>query len=252
MTGVQTCALPISVTLLEMVGAYGAIANDGLVRTPRLVTQIETASGHVLERFAAQGPQALTRRDARNLLDMMRGVVDRGTGKDLRGMGVTGDLAGKTGTTQRYADGWFIAMHPGLVVGVWVGFNDQRVAFRSMATGAGGATALPVVGAFLRRVQDSLPDRRFPGPAVYEDPYAGDEPEAPAGPDLTGDAAPEWTPPEDDYTPAEPVETPIEQPEPDQPRLRSEIGPTDRRAAPAGPTRPIRSLGGAAVGDRKD
>ncbi len=240
------------VTLLEMVGAYGAIANDGLVRTPRLVTQIETASGHVLERFAPEGPQALTRRDARNLLDMMRGTIDRGTGKALRGMGATGDLAGKTGTTQRYADGWFIAMHPGLVVGVWVGFNDQRVAFRSMASGAGGATALPVVGAFLRRVQDSLPDRRFPGPAVYEDPYAGDEPEAPAGPDLTGDAAPEWTPPEDDYTPAEPVETPIVRPEPDQPRLRSEIGPSERRPAASGQTRQIRPLNGAEIGDRKE
>ena len=143
---------------------------------------------------------------------MMRGVIDRGTGKALRGMGATGDLAGKTGTTQRHADGWFIAMRPGIVVGAWVGFNDQRVVFRSMATGAGGETALPVVGAFLRRVQDSLPDRRFPGPAVYDDPYADDptpEP-APAGPDLTGDAAPEWTPPEDDWTPPEPQATPIE------------------------------------------
>ncbi|HEX9953141.1 MAG TPA: transglycosylase domain-containing protein [Rubricoccaceae bacterium] len=241
------------VTLLEMVGAYGAIANDGLVRAPRLVTQIETAGGHVLERFAGEGPQALTRRDARLLLDMMRGTIDRGTGKDLRGMGVTGDLAGKTGTTQRYADGWFIAMRPGIVVGAWVGFNDQRVAFRSMATGAGGATALPVVGAFLRRVQGSLPDVRFPGPDVYDDPYADEAPEdAPDGPELAGDAAPEWTPPEDDWTPPEPVETPVEKPEPDTPRLRSDIGPSDRRPPPGGSIRPIRPLGGAPVGDPKE
>ncbi len=220
------------VTLLEMVGAYGAIANDGLVRTPRLVTRIETAAGQTLATFAPEGPQALTRRDARQLLDMMRGVIDRGTGTDLRAMGATGDLAGKTGTTQRYADGWFIAMRPGIVVGAWVGFNDQRVAFRSMATGAGGKTALPVVGAFLRRIQDGLPDVRFPSPTVYDDPYADDAPDdaPPEAPDLSGDAAePDWSPPSDDYTPTETPEPPVERPEADRPRLRSDIGPTDRQ-----------------------
>ena len=149
------------VTLLEMVSAYATIANDGLQRAPRLVTRIETASGTVLETFGGGGNQALTRRDARQLLDMLRGVVDRGTGRDLRTMGATGDLAGKTGTTQRYADGWFVAMRPGLAVGAWVGFNDQRVTWRSKQTGEGSKTSLPVVGDFLVRVQDGLPDVSF-------------------------------------------------------------------------------------------
>ena len=152
------------VTLLEMVSAYSTIANDGLRRVPRLVTHIETASGTVLETFGGQGEQALTRRDARLLLDMMRGVIDRGTGRDLREMGATGDLAGKTGTTQDYADGWFIAMRPGLAVGAWVGFSDQRVTWRSKETGEGSQTALPVVGDFLLRVQGRLPDASFPPP----------------------------------------------------------------------------------------
>jgi penicillin-binding protein 1A len=244
------------VTLLEMVGAYGTIANDGLRRTPRLVSRIETASGQVLETFAGEGVQALTRRDARQLIDMMRGVVDRGTGTDLRAMGATGDLAGKTGTTQRYADGWFIGMRPGVVVGAWVGFNDQRVAFRSMATGAGGATALPVVGAFLRRIQDALPDVRFPGPSTFEDPYATAAPPDDSTfrdePDLADDAAPEWAPAEDPWDPAEEPEPDVEQPEADRPGLRSDIEPAGRiRPIRPPPGRVIRPLD-APTGDPKD
>ena len=153
------------VTLLEMVSAYGTVANDGLRRVPRLVERIETAGGTVLETFGGQGEQALTRRDARNLLHMMRGVIDRGTGRDLREMGATGDLAGKTGTTQGYADGWFIAVRPGLAVGAWVGFSDQRVTWRSKETGEGSRTALPVVADFLVP-RPGPPARRLVPPAA--------------------------------------------------------------------------------------
>ena len=152
------------VTLLEMVSAYGTAANEGLRRAPRLVTRIETAAGHVLHTAGGGGRQALTSRDARYLVDMLRAAVDRGTGRDLRALGATGDLAGKTGTTQRYADGWFIALRPGLAVGAWVGFNDPRVTFRSKATGEGSRTALPVVADFLVRVQDRLPPATLPTP----------------------------------------------------------------------------------------
>ena len=145
-------------------GRYATIANDGLRRSPQVVTRIETASGQVLDRFGGAGRQVLTRRDAGHLVQMLRAAVDRGTGQDLRRLGATGDLAGKTGTTQGYADGWFIAMRPGLAVGAWVGFNDQRVTFRSKATGEGSKTALPIVANFLARVQDRLPEGSLPTP----------------------------------------------------------------------------------------
>lgn len=213
------------VTLLEMVSAYGTIANDGLRRVPRLVTRIETASGTVLETFGGQGEQALTRRDARQLLDMMRGVIDRGTGRDLRTMGATGDLAGKTGTTQNYADGWFIAMRPGLAVGAWVGFNDQRVTWRSKQTGEGSKTALPVVADFLVRVQDRLPDTSFPPPpGRYADldwDADGDSTlvDAPDVSDVT-DEDYEFSYGEDPYTPA-PIDLPeVDRPEAERPALR--------------------------------
>lgn len=160
------------VTLLEMVSAYGTIANEGLRRVPRLVTRVESASGHVLETFGGQGRQALTRSDARTLVDMMRGVVDRGTGRGIRDWGVAGDVAGKTGTTQANADGWFILMHPSLVAGSWVGFNDQQVAFRSNYWGQGAHNALFVVGHFFREYQSRLPDSRFADPPNYGQPLA--------------------------------------------------------------------------------
>jgi penicillin-binding protein 1A len=83
------------------------------------------------------------------LLDAMRGVVDRGTGAAIRSrFGIRADVAGKTGTTQDNADGWFILMHPQLVVGAWVGFNDGRVTLRSDYWGQGAHSALPIVGDF--------------------------------------------------------------------------------------------------------
>ncbi|HYE95440.1 MAG TPA: transglycosylase domain-containing protein [Rubricoccaceae bacterium] len=164
------------VTLLEMATVYGTIANDGLRRDPRLITRIETSDGRVLAEFGSSGEMVLTRREARSLLDMLRGVIRRGTGRGLAAFGIRGDLAGKTGTSQRGADGWFLAMHPELVAGAWVGFNEPTVTFRSTWWGQGGHNALLVVGDFLRRAQEigRLHDRHFPdapdyGPRFDED-----------------------------------------------------------------------------------
>ncbi len=65
-------------------------------------------------------------RAAQTLVNMMRGVIDQGTGTAIRSRyGIQADVAGKTGTTQDNTDGWFILMHPQLVVGAWVGFQRQ-------------------------------------------------------------------------------------------------------------------------------
>jgi penicillin-binding protein 1A len=77
----------------------------------------------------------------------MRGVVDKGTGVAIRSRwGISADVAGKTGTTQDNTDGWFILMHPQLVAGAWVGFNDGRITLRSDYWGQGAHSALPMVG----------------------------------------------------------------------------------------------------------
>ncbi|MCX7901811.1 MAG: penicillin-binding protein, partial [Burkholderiaceae bacterium] len=79
-------------------------------------------------------------------------VVDRGTGRGIRSVyGIGADVAGKTGTSQHNADGWFILMHPQLVAGAWVGFNDPRVTMRSDYWGQGAHNALRVVGDFMQQ-----------------------------------------------------------------------------------------------------
>ncbi len=140
------------VTLKEMVSAYGTIANGGGYIEPVLVTRIEDSHGQVLEEFAPAVPElALSPSLAYSLLDVMRGVIDRGTGSSIRRrFGIRADVAGKTGTTQDNADGWIVLMHPQLVAGVWVGFNDNRVTL-SDYWGQGAHSALPIVGDFFQK-----------------------------------------------------------------------------------------------------
>jgi len=143
------------VTLKEMVASYATIANDGLYVEPQMVTRIENRNGDVLAEFAPAPPErALDAEADKTLLDTMRNVVTRGTGASIRTrFGVRGDVAGKTGTTQDNADGWFILMQPALVAGAWVGFDDGRVTLRSDYWGQGAHSALPIVGDFFQRAQ---------------------------------------------------------------------------------------------------
>ena len=142
------------VSLLEMTGAYATIASGGVRRPPVVVTHITDRDGVEVARFDTEERAVLDDEVAIDLLDMMRGVVDGGTGSQIRSsFGARGDLAGKTGTTQDGADGWFLLMRPDLVTGAWVGFDDPRVTFRSSYWGQGGHNALRVVGDFQRTAQ---------------------------------------------------------------------------------------------------
>jgi penicillin-binding protein 1A len=109
---------------------------------------------------------------------MLRGVVNGGTGTRIRSQyGIRGDLAGKTGTTQGGADGWFMLLHPDLVMGSWVGFNTPLVRFRTSYWGQGAHNALRIVGSFMQ--QASLRQASFERPGDYRMPrsrhfrYAG-------------------------------------------------------------------------------
>lgn len=141
------------VTVKEMVSAYATIANDGAYLEPRMVTSIEDHEGHVLAQFEPAEPeQALPVAADRTLIDVMRDVVNRGTGAGIRSrFGIRADVAGKTGTTQDNTDGWFILMHPQLVAGAWVGFDDGRVTLGGNYWGEGAHSALPIVGDFYQR-----------------------------------------------------------------------------------------------------
>jgi len=146
-----------NVTLLEMATSYSTLANGGLYNEPVSITRIEDRYGNVLWEATPSPSEALRERTAYTVVDMMRGVIDYGTGMRIRTQFELGDydLAGKTGTTQRSADTWFMLMHPELVSGAWVGFDDQRITFRTRWWGQGAHSALFLVGDFYRRVAQS-------------------------------------------------------------------------------------------------
>lgn len=165
------------VSLLELTTAYATFANSGIHMEPTVVTRIEDRYGNVLYEATPRPTEALSEETALTLVDMMRGGVNYGTAIRLRGQyGLQGyDLAAKTGTTQQNADGWFMIMHPDLVIGSWVGFNDRRIAFRSTWWGQGAHNAMFVTGNFMRRLSRAqLLDRviRFPDPPVVSDEEA--------------------------------------------------------------------------------
>jgi penicillin-binding protein 1A len=162
------------VTLREMVAAYGSIANGGRYVEPVLVLAVENREGTVLEAFAPPEPElAMSRSQSLRLVDVMRGVVDEGTGVAIRmRYGIDADVAGKTGTTQDNSDGWFILMHPQLVAGAWVGFNDNRVTMGD-AWGQGARSALPIVGELF---QNSLRYRWIDAQAEFDIPRPRPQP----------------------------------------------------------------------------
>ena len=197
------------VTLKEMVAAYSTIANDGRYLEPMLVTRIEDRNGVVLEEFEAKSPEtALAAPVAQTLLDVMRGVVDKGTGAGIRSrFGIRADLAGKTGTTQDNTDGWFLLMHPQLVAGAWVGFNDNRVTMGDR-WGPGAQSALPMVGEFFAQsLKTKLIDplARFAAPQEVKpvDPTLIPGNESLNGDLLNGELAPVAEPPLDQASGAE-------------------------------------------------
>jgi penicillin-binding protein 1A len=156
------------VTLLEMVSAYSTIAGGGEFHKPVLVSRILDREGKVLDTFTSDSKRVMSGKTAYDLTDMMRSVVNQGTGRAIRTQyGLRADVAGKTGTTQDNTDGWFILMHPHLVAGAWVGFNDARVTMGNSRWGEGARTALPIVGDFYRRTAHTRlvdSDARFAAP----------------------------------------------------------------------------------------
>ncbi|MEX2180156.1 MAG: PBP1A family penicillin-binding protein, partial [Gemmatimonadaceae bacterium] len=137
----------IEVTPLELVTAYAPFANGGMRVHPRLITRIEAPNGKVLWSQESVRVPAMDPRDAYEMTSMLRGAVDYGTGRVIRDHGVTGPVAGKTGTTNNGADVWFIGYTPTLVAGVWFGYDTPtQIAGRA----AGGRFAAPAWADFYK------------------------------------------------------------------------------------------------------
>ena len=142
-------------SLMDMVQAYSTFANGGNAITPKCILRIEDNNGLVLEDFTEdeekENEQILSTPECDMMNEMLKRVVNNGTAKRLRFQyGLKSDIAGKTGTTQNQSDGWFIGYTPDLVAGAWVGAEDRRIHFKSMATGQGARSALPIFGSFMK------------------------------------------------------------------------------------------------------
>jgi penicillin-binding protein 1A len=141
------------ISVFEMVGAISSFANKGTYVQPTFITRIEDKNGKVLEEFIPNSDEVFSEEKAYTMIQLMRGVVDGGTGTSLRyKYKLTNQIAGKTGTTQKNADGWFLGLTPELVAGVWVGGEDRSIHFNSMAEGQGATMALPIWGKFFSKV----------------------------------------------------------------------------------------------------
>lgn len=161
-------------SLFEMVGAYGTFANNGVFTDPIFVTRIEDRHGNLISSFTSTTSDAISEQTSYTMLQMLQYVL-RGTASRLRGAyGFTGEMGGKTGTSQENRDAWFMGVVPKLVAGVWVGGEDQSVHLRNR--GEGSALALPIYGEFMKRVYAdprlgiSQNDKfRVPAGAIYYD-----------------------------------------------------------------------------------
>ncbi|MBX2978281.1 MAG: transglycosylase domain-containing protein [Flavobacteriales bacterium] len=163
-----------SISLRELVRAYGAFAMRGQVVEPQLITKITDAQGKVLYHAkTARGKQAIAPHTAAAVTAMLQRAIDQGTGAALRSrFGITVPIAGKTGSSQDYSDAWFVAYTPGLVVGTWVGAFDPAVHFSSNL-GTGTQLALPITGYVLKEMQNNSTLRRKY--LLSFDLYAGEE-----------------------------------------------------------------------------
>lgn len=170
---VSICLGPSDITLLEMVSAYGTFVNKGVHVDPIAVLRIEDKHGNTLASFAPQKNEAINDQTAYVMIEMLKGVVEKGTAARLSYLyKVPGEKAGKTGTTNNNSDGWFIGMTPRLVAGAWVGGEERSIHLTNR--GEGAAVAMPIFANFIKKVYADpaiplKPNLTFEKPSVMPD-----------------------------------------------------------------------------------
>ncbi len=147
------CLGPCEITVGEMASAYTAFVNHGIRASHMFVTKIEDGEGNIISQFTPRMNEVISEESAHKMLYMLKAVVDGGTAGRLRfKYNLKGDLAGKTGTTNRNSDAWFMGLTPTLVNACWVGGDDRDIHFESMAMGQGATMALPIFALYMQKV----------------------------------------------------------------------------------------------------
>ncbi len=164
------CLGPCEVSVGEMVSAYTTFANNGIRVAPMFVTKIEDNEGNVVAEFQPRMNEVISSTSAYKMLVELMAVVDEGTAGRLRfRYQIPGEIGGKTGTTNRNSDAWFMGFTPQLVSGVWVGGEDRDIHFDNMQMGQGATMALPIWAYFMKKIyrDHSLP---YDSTAVFDVP----------------------------------------------------------------------------------
>ena len=151
------CLGTMDLSLYELVAAQCIFANNGVYTKPTIIERIEDRNGRVIYNAEQETEQVINSSVAYEILNLMRGVVQRGTGASLIGSynpwgGITHPTAGKTGTTQGNAVGLFMGITPDLVTGVSTGGMFKEIAFEFTSDGQGARMALPIYGYYMQKI----------------------------------------------------------------------------------------------------
>jgi penicillin-binding protein 1A len=154
----------VEISMLEMLEAYSAFLRYGNPVKPYGLLRIEDRNGNILYEYkpSEEKRKALSKETSLEMIYMLKEVVDSGTAHSLRTIfQLNGDLAGKTGTTQDNADGWFIGFTPNILAGCWVGAESPTVHFRTTTLGQGAYMALPIFAGFIGKTSADRNLRRY-------------------------------------------------------------------------------------------
>lgn len=147
------CLGPSDIKAVEMASAYTAFVNKGIRCAPLLVTRIEDNEGNIIAEFTPRTNEVISEQSATYMLEMLRAVVDQGTGGRLRHRyDFKYPAAGKTGTTNNNSDGWFVGIVPRLVTACWVGGDDRDIRLHATSVGQGASSALPIWAMYMKKV----------------------------------------------------------------------------------------------------
>lgn len=140
------------ISLFEMMQGYSMLPGRGFSVKPIFITRIEDKNGNVLETYTPKRKEVISDVTAYSVIKMMQGVMQFGTGRRIWNYDVSGEIAGKTGTTNDNADAWFIGYTPQLLAGTWVGCDDRFIRFNNTNNGQGSSAALPIWAYFYHKV----------------------------------------------------------------------------------------------------
>ncbi len=147
------CLGPYEASVCEMVSAYSTFANHGIHCHPMFVSKIEDNEGNVIAEFQPRVNEVISEESCYKMLEMLQAVMNGGTGSRMRyRYNIDCEMGGKTGTTNRNSDAWFMGFTPSLVSGCWVGGEDRDIHFDSMTLGQGANMALPIWAYYMQKV----------------------------------------------------------------------------------------------------